>query len=147
MATQAPPLLALSVRQPWAHAIIHLGKDVENRTRRFAYRGTVLIHASAGMTLEEYSTAIDFIDTARRHTGASGRVPSIGMIDKGGIIGAVDIVDSVKEHDSPWWMGPCGLVMTNPRAFPFIPCRGTVAPLFWTPPEDVLARVRSSLRA
>lgn len=26
------PHLALSVRQPWAWAIIHAGKDIENRT-------------------------------------------------------------------------------------------------------------------
>lgn len=37
----------LTVRQPWAWAIIHGGKDVENRTRNIAgeYRGTVAIHA------------------------------------------------------------------------------------------------------
>ena len=28
-----PPSVALSVRQPWAWAIIHGGKDVENRTK------------------------------------------------------------------------------------------------------------------
>ncbi|UAJ80187.1 hypothetical protein IT072_03825 [Leifsonia sp. ZF2019] len=37
----------LTVRQPWAWAIIHAGKDVENRTRNIAgmYRGPVAIHA------------------------------------------------------------------------------------------------------
>lgn len=37
----------LTVRQPWAWAIIHGGKDVENRTRNIAgdYRGPVAIHA------------------------------------------------------------------------------------------------------
>ena len=36
----------LSILQPWAWAIIHGGKDVENRTWRTAYRGPLLIHAS-----------------------------------------------------------------------------------------------------
>ena len=38
----------LTVRQPWAWAIIHGGKDVENRVRNIAgdYRGTVAIHAA-----------------------------------------------------------------------------------------------------
>ncbi|MFP7833105.1 hypothetical protein [Marisediminicola sp. LYQ134] len=38
----------LTVRQPWAWAIIHAGKDVENRTRNIAgdYRGHVAIHVS-----------------------------------------------------------------------------------------------------
>lgn len=38
---------AITVRQPWATAIIRLGKDVENRTRSLGpYRGPVAIHAS-----------------------------------------------------------------------------------------------------
>jgi len=37
---------ALTVRQPWAWAIIHGGKDVENRSRSLGpYRGPVAIHA------------------------------------------------------------------------------------------------------
>jgi len=38
----------LTVRQPWAWAIIHGGKDVENRVRNIAgsYRGPVAIHAA-----------------------------------------------------------------------------------------------------
>jgi hypothetical protein len=38
----------LTVRQPWAWAIMHGGKDVENRVRNIAgdYRGTVAIHAA-----------------------------------------------------------------------------------------------------
>lgn len=43
----------LTVRQPWAAAIIHGGKDVENRTRNLAgsYRGPVAIHA--GLAYDE----------------------------------------------------------------------------------------------
>jgi hypothetical protein len=37
----------LTIRQPWAHAILHLGKDVENRSWRTRYRGLLLIHAAA----------------------------------------------------------------------------------------------------
>ena len=38
----------LTVRQPWAYAIMHLGKDVENRARNIVgkYRGPLLIHVS-----------------------------------------------------------------------------------------------------
>lgn len=37
----------LTVRQPWAWAIVHGGKDVENRPRNIAggYRGPIAIHA------------------------------------------------------------------------------------------------------
>lgn len=35
----------------------------------------------------------------------------------------------------------------NARPIPFIPCAGTVAPLFWTPTPAVLADATASLRA
>src|SRR5262245_22156707 len=50
-------LKALSVRQPWAHAIIYGGKDVENRSWTTAVRGTIAIHASQTLdkrTIEDY---------------------------------------------------------------------------------------------
>jgi hypothetical protein len=41
---------AISIRQPWAWAIVTGEKDVENRSSHFPqrYRGPVLIHASKG---------------------------------------------------------------------------------------------------
>ncbi len=49
------PTKALSVRQPWAWAIIYGGKDIENRTAVSVRKGTmepkeICIHASKGMT-------------------------------------------------------------------------------------------------
>lgn len=48
------PTIALSVRQPWAWAIIYAGKDIENRSwqavnRGLKQRGRVAIHAAKGM--------------------------------------------------------------------------------------------------
>ena len=40
----------LTVRQPWASAIICVGRDVENRTWSTSYRG--LLYIRAGMALE-----------------------------------------------------------------------------------------------
>lgn len=45
--SEARPLRALTLHQPWAHAVAHLGKNVENRTRRTNWRGLVLIHAGS----------------------------------------------------------------------------------------------------
>lgn len=48
-ASPVTDIRVLTVRQPWAAAILALGKDVENRTRSLGpFRGTVAIHASAG---------------------------------------------------------------------------------------------------
>ena len=56
------PPLALSVRQPWAWAIIHAGKDVENRSWQavnhgLRRRGRIAIHAAKGLTRDEYDDA------------------------------------------------------------------------------------------
>jgi hypothetical protein len=60
---------ALSVRQPWCHAILRLGKRVENRAwQGCSYRGPVMLHASKTLVLrprkgepETFGDAIDSI--------------------------------------------------------------------------------------
>ena len=51
---------ALSIRQPWAWLILHGGKDIENRDWATRFRGRVLIHASKGVTQDEWSDAWEF---------------------------------------------------------------------------------------
>ena len=38
---------ALTIKQPWVHAILHEGKDIENRSWQRSFRGWLAIHASA----------------------------------------------------------------------------------------------------
>ena len=52
------PTTALFVRQPWAWAIFHGGKDIENRSATAIAKGAIrcgrsAIGASAGMTRDE----------------------------------------------------------------------------------------------
>ena len=56
----------LTVRQPWAWAILNAGKNIENRSRNIvgSYRGPVAIHA--GMTADN-----DGIEECARLTGHS----------------------------------------------------------------------------
>jgi hypothetical protein len=133
-----PDLLAISIRQPWAHAIVHCGKDVENRTRRSGHRGLTLIHASAGMESHEF-------DGFRAFLSARGLAPLCPFgpddVQRGGIVGWAEVVDCVDDSSSPWFMGPVGFMLRNARPLPFIPCRGRVAPLFWKPDPDVQLRV------
>ena len=51
---------ALSVRQPWAWAIIYALKNIENRGWPINYRGDVLIHAAKTCTKKEYQLSIEF---------------------------------------------------------------------------------------
>ena len=97
--------IALSLRQPWAWHILANGKDVENRSWRTNVRGLVLIHASRQFD-------------GRPDCAAEAELP------RGGIVGAVEIVDCVTHSDSDWWQGPIGFVLRSPLVLPFLPCRG-----------------------
>ncbi len=111
--------LAISVRQPWAWLIIHGGKDIENRTWKTKIRGRVLIHASKGMTEEEYSATECW---AGCNLGVW--LPERTLLLRGGIIGSVEIVDCVTKSESQWFSGPYGFVLRNPEPIPFRACRG-----------------------
>ena len=96
----------LSVRQPWAWAILHAGKDVENRTWPTKFRGRILIHAglnrdrcvfgydqSPSMTLVE-----EFLESDLQTELKFGELPT------GAIIGSVEIFDCIPaaECSSKW---------------------------------------------
>lgn len=112
------PRLALSVRQPWAWAIIH-GKDIENRdwiARGAHCRSTpvgqrVCLHASQGMTIDEYWTNAEFIS---RLIGIA--CPPPHELVRGAIIGTMQIDGITNKSDSPWFSGPLGLRLSNPLA-------------------------------
>ena len=126
------PVLALSVRQPWAWAIIHAGKDIENRSwswqavnHGLRQRGRIAIHAAKGMTRDEYDEARDFIDRQGRNC------PDAHALHRGGIIGSVEVVDVVSDSDSPWFFGPRGLVLSDPTACAFVPAGGQLGYFKW----------------
>lgn len=129
------PPEALSVRQPWAWAIIHAGKDIENRTwqavnRGLKRRGRLAIHASKGLGKEEYEDARDFINGILAPTSNLLCPDAIDLL-RGGIIGSVDVVGVVTESDSEWFCGPRGLVLRNPLPCEFIPSVGALGYFRW----------------
>lgn len=78
----------LTVRQPWAWAIIHGGKDVENRVRNIAgeYRGAVAIHAAKVDDPEAWKGLV------RANLAAWGRAMESPLSLLGGVIlGVVDL--------------------------------------------------------
>lgn len=112
---------AISIRQPWAWLILNAGKDIENRSWPTKIRGRVLIHASKGMTRAEYADATDPLWASR---GESIDLPPFEDLERGGIVGSVEIVDCVRESDSPWFNGDWGFVLSNPKTLPFQPVNG-----------------------
>jgi hypothetical protein len=126
---------ALSIRQPWAHAILYCGKDIENRDWKpgsfgLRYRGPFLIHAAKSMRHEEFEEGSDTI------FGIAFKKIDRADLQFGGIIGAAEIAGTVRRSDSPWFTGPQGLVIRNPRVLPFVPYTGQLG--FFDVPDALL---------
>lgn len=132
---------AISIRQPWAWAILHAGKDIENRDWKptnpgLRFRGPVALHASAGMTRDEYRDATDTIEAIHNNRIM---VPPLVNLDRGGIVGTATIVDIVTFHRSEWFFGHYGLVLADVRPTIFQPFKGALG-FFDVPDEMVRAR-------
>lgn len=125
-------MIAISIRQPWANLILKAGKNIENRDWATKVRGRVLIHAAKGCTREELGDALDF---AAQACGVRYSV-DLKTIERGGIVGSVEIVDCVTESDSEWFVGRYGFVLRDPRPLPFIPFKGQLG--FFNVPDELL---------
>jgi hypothetical protein len=121
-------LKALSIRQPWAWLIANGHKHIENRTWRTSYRGPILIHASQGMTRQEYEDAFQFvmdvggIELARR-------LPRIKELERGGVVGFAELRACIEPsmRTSPWHIDGCyGFALFNCRPLSFVPCKGAL---------------------
>jgi len=98
----------LSVRQPYAWAIIAGIKDVENRSWLTKIRGRIFIHA--GMNKHEL---VDKMDHLRRN--GVKKIPKEEDMTFGAIIGSVEIVDCVEKHGSKWYEGNIGFLLAKPK--------------------------------
>ncbi len=99
----------LSIHQPWAHAILHLGKDIENRTWSTKYRGPLLIHASK--SLASYKRELSY-DWMARYGVA---LPSLDEMAFGAILGVVDLTDCINTPvQSVWAENAWKWVLKNP---------------------------------
>lgn len=124
---------ALSVRQPWAHAIIHEGKTIENRSWQTKLRATVAIHAGRLADEEEFFA---FVESGRLRDTVRLRREEAGRLPRGALVGVVDLVDCVRESASPWFEGPFGFVLANPRPLKPIICTGAMQ-FFELPPQVI----------
>jgi hypothetical protein len=116
----------LTVKQPWAWALIHGPKRVENRSWPTAYRGPLLIHA--GKRPDVISPAIRAL---------LPELPPAERLDYGAIVGVVDLVDCVPYVEvagQPFAEGPWCWLVREPRPLTPLPCRGALS--LWQPPAD-----------
>ena len=154
----------LSLRQPWAYVVVHLGKDIENRLWNTSMRGDFLIHASKSMTKDEYYGCLEF---CRRVMGPSvlSRFPLLKALPRGGIVGAAKLVDVIDpcadcvcDRDLGLVVTPCGrdhgwhmpwqygFKLQNIRASPvFVPCNGKLG--FFQAAVEVVERLQAAAAA
>lgn len=137
----------LTVRQPWAWAIFH-GKDVENRTQLWKYRGPVAIHAGAQISDRGHKSrlvgeAIDRAHVAGENTHCFALSRIIGVVD------LVDVHPALPGCcESPWaeyrYAEAGGkirsqiahLVLENPIEFPaMVLAKGRLG--LWTPDVEL----------
>ena len=153
---------ALSIRQPWAWAILQAGKRVENRNwRGCSYRGPILIHASKSATARDIADDFEAVENMSMLSGATmapGPVTIRMLLEQsGGIVGKACLIGEIKDeammrraavdrdnretHDGrwleqqrPWWTGGYGLVLANVEPLPFVPWSGALG-LFEVPDD------------
>lgn len=136
-------MIALTLRQPYAWAVLRAGKDIENRSSRFKVRGRILIHSG-----QQYAPGTADAQVAQ----AAGRtVPLMGgpaadpATAFGSILGSVELYDAHHDCDgscSPWAQpGAIHLQLRDPIVLRRpVPCPGRLGT--WTPDESVLDVVK-----
>jgi ASCH domain-containing protein len=109
----------LSIMQPWAWAIVHGYKPVENRSWRSHHRGRLLIHAGKQIDADGF-------DIIARLLPDGIALPPKDMLPRGGVVGEARMTDCVTFHPSPWFFGRYGFVFTDAAPLPLYPCRGNL---------------------
>ena len=135
---------ALSIRQPWAWAILSAGKRIENRSWITTIRGPILIHAGQGMTRAEYEDFCLYYADLRRHDDTLPDVPKSGDLLRGGVVGKANLVNCVRRHSSPWFQGPFGFVLEDVEPAPFAPWSGSLG--FFEIDGGILQQMQNAYR-
>ncbi len=116
---------SLSIQQPWAWAILHAGKDIENRSwpwpERIPLPCRIVIHAGK----QEDPEGLLFLAQKGIHPPAN--LPTGCLLGESTVVKCFKIpgYPFVPEAFSPWAFGPYCWVLDNPVAYPEpIPYRG-----------------------
>jgi len=153
----------LSLRQPWAWAVLSAGKTIENRKWSTSFRGVFLLHAAswpgdveamtkraerAGCRSKALHNAVEeaqaMLDMA---ADAGAKLPKVTMrelyAERGGIVGVARLYDIIPpcrgtlfQCEHPWHMPEqYGFRLADIRRVPFTPWKGCLG--FFGVPRDV----------
>lgn len=132
----------LSVRQPWAWAIVAGHKPIENRDWETDYRGPLVIHASKTLGCEprNFSGECDMV----AYLAELEALPPEARLS-GGFVGLVELRGCVRAAISPWFTGDVGLELRAIEQWPLIPWQGQRG--IWKLTEDECHEVCMRLEA
>lgn len=154
---------ALTVKQPWAWAIAHGQKDVENRRWTTSYRGLLAIHAGAAwdegggwdrrviQAVLHYGQPAGHFDPPLKVEGFTHSGDPIALLREphrfvpGAVIAVADLIDVTRDDPSGWaepdqfhWR------LANVRRLDQpIPAKGALG--LWTLPYEIEAAVHGQL--
>jgi hypothetical protein len=128
---------ALTIKQPWVHAILYEGKDIENRSWQRSFRGWLAIHASAQPNCQAiFPRGI--------------HVPDLDTLDYSAICGVARVVDIVTRNRSKWFWHPddgsinYGWVLAKViRLKKPIPCKGKLG--LWNVSPKIYREIKRQL--
>ena len=144
-------MYAITLKQPWAEAVMVYGKRVENR--RWSIPAAIIgaevaLHAGFGVDREGLIWLAE-------HLGWRNGVPAYSILVElekarvGAIVGVVRFgapVSVAARSSDPWAFGPvCWPILEVSTVCPSIPCRGRQR--FWILHPDMEAQVRANLSA
>lgn len=119
---------ALTIRQPWAWAIVAGHKLVENRSWRTRYRGPLYIHAGRLDSPQEREKCTAIC------TALGIEIPDVRTLPTHAIIATAQLVDVVNIENaetSPWASGPWCWILSNVQPITPVPMRGALK--LWHP--------------
>jgi hypothetical protein len=141
-------VLALTIHQPWAWAIVHESKRVENREwspPREVIGEYIAIHAGA---VPRTKKAHAEMGNVAREIGA----PTTDRLVFGAVIGVARVVRVLHAEPRPssphfaWWVGPIGWELDNVFALDTpLQCRGQRK--LWPVPDSLLTSIRAQWKA
>jgi hypothetical protein len=131
-------LHCLTVKQPWAFALVAGHKDVENRSWPTHYRGWLAIHAAA-----TDASASDAAECA----ALLGAQPLPAQLARSAVVGVVRLAAVRSDSSSAWARaGELHFCVSDARALPApVPCSGH--PRLWVLNEQLTAAVAAQLQA
>ena len=124
---------ALTLIQPWAWAIVHLGKRVENRSwspPRSLIGQRIALHAGKKYDAEDarwLAANFEFEEIDCEH----GVIVATARIER-----VVTTPEQLPEDQRVWFFGPFGWLLADVRPLESISCRGAQG--LWDVPQELL---------